>query len=358
MKQIRLFRIYLLLGGLLTASCTTDKTTDVIFHGQVTGPWEGHSIHLYNNLTNERDSAEIIEGRFTITRTFTEPTRQMFFSTYDTRVKRGYAPFGILVDKPGIVNIELDIEKGFTQAKITGPKSHELYADLLAKQSEVRELNTSEDGDRNEEAISFAISREIDQIVSKNRNLIVSAFLLDRMGNHLELEHREALYDWLSEEMKESHFGIRTGNIITGLKRSAIGTKVENFSLDNMKGESIPFHNFLGKYVLIDFWASWCGPCIAEIPRFKEIYEKYRYDGFEIVGISIDKNHEAWLRAISHHELDWPQLIDNDEDNIANSHFAVTSIPATFLIDPDGTILVHQIKGDELDQKLSELLLR
>jgi thiol-disulfide isomerase/thioredoxin len=186
----------------------------------------------------------------------------------------------------------------------------------------------------------------------------VSAFLLDRMGNHLELEHRETLYDKLSEKMKESYFGIRTGNIISGLKRSAIGSSVENFSLDNLEGESIPFHDFLGKYVLIDFWASWCGPCIAEIPKFKEIYEKYRNDGFEIVGISIDKNHEAWLRAVSHHELEWPQLIDNDEDNIANSHFAVTSIPATFLIGPDGKILVHQIKGDELDQKLSELLLR
>ena len=88
MKQISILRICLLLGGLLTASCTTDKSTDVIFQGQVTGPWEGHSIHLYNNLTNERDSAEIIDGRFTITRPFTEPTRQMFFSTYDTRVKR------------------------------------------------------------------------------------------------------------------------------------------------------------------------------------------------------------------------------------------------------------------------------
>jgi hypothetical protein len=167
MKQIRLFRIYLLLGGLLTASCTTNKSTDVIFQGQVTGPWEGHSIHLYNNLTNERDSAEIIDGHFTIIRPFTEPTRQMFFSTYDTRVKRGYAPFGILVDKPGIVNIELDIEKGFTQAEITGPKSHELYAGLLAKQSEIIAQNTSEGGERNEEAISSAISGEIEQIVSK-----------------------------------------------------------------------------------------------------------------------------------------------------------------------------------------------
>jgi peroxiredoxin len=346
----------LLLLFLAAFACQTEKSTDLIFEGVVSGPWEGHSIHLYNNLTGERDSADIIDGRFTMILPFSEPTRHMFFSTYDTRVKRGYAPFGILVEKPGTIQIELDIEQGFTQAVITGSKPHELYAGLLSKQAEINARYRSDDGGRDTEAISVALAHEIETMVRKNPSSYATAFVLDRMGDNLELSVREELYQLMPENLKQTHFGIRTHNLIQGLKRSAIGNQVENFSLMNEKGEPVSFHQYLGQYVLVDFWASWCGPCIAEIPKFKEIYEKYRNDGFEIVGISIDKNHEAWLRAITHHELEWPQMIDNEEVEIANSHFAVTAVPTTFLLDPDGKIMIRNIKGEELDQKLSELL--
>lgn len=340
----------LMMASLVLAACSGEKTKDVVFQGTVTGPWEGHVVMLYNNLTNEKDSAEIIDGQFVIVRPFTEATRHMFFSTYDTRVKKGYAPFGLLVDEPGLINIELEIADGFAKAEVSGSKSQELLSNLLEKQNSL-----NQQGD--EQASEEAMSGEMTRVISNHPDLLVSPFLLDRMGNLLDLELREDLFNELSSEMKQTYFGIRSHNLIQGLKRSAIGNRVEDFLLANEKGDSINFDAFLGQYVLLDFWASWCGPCISEIPKFKDIYSKYHDRGFEMVGISIDKNHEAWLRALENHQMGWPQLIDNEADNIANSYFAVTAVPTTFLLDPEGKILIRNIKGEELDKKLSELLL-
>lgn len=342
---------FLMLSGLFLGACSLEKSNDVVFQGTVTGPWEGHSVMLYNNLTNEKDSAEIIDGRFTIVRPFTEATRQMFFSTYDLRVKRGYAPFGILVDGPGQINIELEISEGFSKAGVSGSKSQELFNRLLEKQAL---LNQQATGQTNPEALA----NEMAQIIRDNPGLLVSPFMLDRMGNLLDLELREELYNKLTTPMKETHFGVRSRDLINGLKRSAIGNRVENFTLNDETGTAVEFNQFLGQYVLVDFWASWCGPCIAEIPKFKEIYDKYRDHGFELVGISIDKNHESWLKAINNHQLEWPQLIDRENESIANSHFAVTAVPTTFLLDPDGKIMIRNIKGEELDKKLAELLIK
>ncbi len=335
---------------LLLAACAPEKPGEIVFEGTVTGPWEGHRVHLYNNLTNERDSAEIIDGRFTITRPFKEPTRHLFFSTYDTRVRRGYAPFGVLIDEPGNISIELDIEEGFTGAAVSGSLSHELYAALREKWAILHERYE----DRN--LVSEALGREIENIIREHPGLLVSPFLLDRMGNHLDLNSREELYALLTPDMQESHFGVRTGNLLKGIQRSAVGNVVADFILENHEGEHIPFHNFLGQYVLINFWASWCGPCIAAIPEYKEIYEKYHQDGFQIVGISIDRDPEKWLNAIEQHDLKWPQLIDNETDRIAQTHFGITGVPTTFLIDKEGRIMERNIRGEALDKKLQQIL--
>lgn len=111
------------------------------------------------------------------------------------------------------------------------------------------------------------------------------------------------------------------------------------------------------KYVLLDFWASWCGPCMSEVPNLKAAYKKYKSKGFEIVSVSVDDDQDAWKKAITDNGMDWIQLLDSDDPALAASVvYGVRAIPSTFLLDSEGTIVQRNLRGDQLEKFLSEHL--
>lgn len=111
-----------------------------------------------------------------------------------------------------------------------------------------------------------------------------------------------------------------------------------------------------GEWVLVDFWASWCGPCRAEMPNVVAAYEKYHGKGFEIVGLSFDKDKDEWVNAIKEWGMPWIQLSDLKYwETVAAGVYSVTGIPDNLLIDPEGTIIARGLRGEELEAKLSEI---
>lgn len=315
----------------------------VRFEGTVTGPWEGYSIGLYNNVTGDRDSAIIENGKFVIERPFTIPTRHLFYSTYDTKVKGGYAPFGILVDKPGTIQIDLDIEKGFSESKVSGSAPHALYTGLMEELGAVRD-------DEQERAVRMK------EWVEKNNESYAVVFVLDRFGGGIDVDTRATLFESLPQELKDLSEGKRVASKIMGDKSAAMGQVVKNFELKKPDDTSFNLESLKGKYVFIDFWASWCGPCIQEFPHIKEVYEAYQDKGFEVLGISTDKNKGAWLKALETHDMPWIQVRDNEgEEAIALSQFAVTVLPTSYLIDPEGRIIAKDLRGDALMEKIKEI---
>ena len=162
----------------------------------------------------------------------------------------------------------------------------------------------------------------------------------------------------LSGKQKATTQGKDIGDYLQGLKNSTIGSKVKDFVLPTPEEKKISFASLKGKYVLIDFWASWCGPCKASFPHMKEVYAKYKGDQFEIYSISIDKDKEAWLKELKKQDLPWLQSLD--DQNISQSGFAINAVPTTYLIGPDGKIFMKSIGFDssgngELEKKLDEL---
>jgi peroxiredoxin len=141
--------------------------------------------------------------------------------------------------------------------------------------------------------------------------------------------------------------------------RTAIRAPAPDFSLPDPSGKQVKLADLRGQYVLVDFWASWCQPCRAENPKVAKAYTAYRGKNFTVVSISLDKQsaRAAWLKAIQDDGLTWPQVLDLGGFNTeVTQHYAITSIPQNFLLDPQGRIVAKNLRGDALTQKLAQVL--
>ncbi len=147
---------------------------------------------------------------------------------------------------------------------------------------------------------------------------------------------------------------------LEGFKSTSIGSVAPEISLPGINGEEQSLFDLRGKYVLVDFWASWCPPCRHEAPVLVNIYNKYKDKGFEIFSVSMDKNEPAWKKASVVDGIIWPNVSNLkgwDDKNSPVHKYEVTDIPNNFLIDPDGVIIAKRLRGEELDKKLSEIIL-
>ncbi|MEX0331213.1 MAG: TlpA family protein disulfide reductase [Puniceicoccaceae bacterium] len=139
------------------------------------------------------------------------------------------------------------------------------------------------------------------------------------------------------------------------LESLQVGGVFPDLSFSDLEGKAISLADYKGKVVLIDFWATWCPPCIAELPHLLETYQEFNDSGFEIIGISLDKDKEKLESFIAENKMDWPQYYDGKGwDNELSNKYAVSSIPTTYLIGPEGKIIAKDLRGDDLEKAVSQ----
>lgn len=185
----------------------------------------------------------------------------------------------------------------------------------------------------------------------------MSLTIVIQKGKLMVPEIVEPMYAKLSSRLQGTNEGKALKQKIEAVKATYVGRPAIPFSQQDMDGNMVSLSSYRGKYVLVDFWASWCVPCRAEHPYLKKAYTNYREKNFDIIGISVDNKEAAWKKAVADDQLPWKQLSDlKGIQNEVARLYGVTAVPQNFLVNPQGIIIARNLRHEELEKKLKELI--
>jgi len=363
-----------LFAPLLCCFISTAQNT-ITIKGNIITDLKGANQIYFNYKGDPIDSTEVKNGQFKIVMPFKEGDTPWLFDEFEKKKYGGWGGYNFVFDRPGTIVIkDLDLNYGF-RGKISGMKSAEEYQEfndmnqnqqaitdeLLKKYKTIPPYPSPTDTVLSPEFLAYNedylkldekfTTINLIKFVESHPDSYISTYLLGTTGTYsMDATALEKSYNTLTKSRQQSDEGKALLKFIEGSNKTKEGKYVSDFSLLTPEGKELNFSDLKGKYVVIDFWASWCGPCIATFPALKTLYKKYKNDKFEIYNISIDENKEYWLKAIAKHELPWLQAIDFKGS--AKNNFAVSAVPATFLIDPTGKIIMRD--GD-IEKKLVEI---
>lgn len=260
------------------------------------------------------------------------------------------------------------------KSTIRGSATHDLYRQYLTLNESISTRmddvykewkKAKEAGDtlgmQRFDSISNALDAEMKiqlrDFVKTNNMTVVSPYLVLRNSWQFELPELEEIVNGLDSNLNRSPYMQALQKRVVTLKSVSVGQIAPDFEMNDSTGQAIKLSSFKGKVLLVDFWASWCGPCRAENPNVVRAYQAYSAKGFDVLGCSFDQKREKWIKAIKDDKLTWTHVSDlKGWGNEAGKLYGVNSIPANVLLDKDQRIIAHNLRGDDLLNKLLEIL--
>ena len=212
------------------------------------------------------------------------------------------------------------------------------------------------------------LTEQLDSI-SELQLQLIRRIIRENKNNQIPVPYiKEVMYDLGYDGLKEAldpqtaYYNdprlMKAKALFASYEKRKPGTKFHEMTMQDQEGRTIKLSQWAGRgnYVLVDFWASWCGPCCMEMPNLRACYKKYKDKGFQVVGVSFDDNKAAWDAAVKQLDLQWPQMSDLKKwQTIARTTYGIESIPANVLLDPQGTIIAVDLIGRALRTKLKEI---
>lgn len=331
-------------------------------------------IKMYGAEKPKAIPVTINNGKFLLTGEIDEPEQGVLSFTEEAKLDSSGLQF--LIDKG---KISVVITDKLPSGKVTGSKANSDFQAYIGKAgketqdfNEVYELLTqqaTQGGNRDSLKLVFDNAYEIYktamndirlQFFQTNTNSFVSLLILPEIAAYTQDYNLvDSLYNLLSGEVKKTISGKAIKARFDDERKLAIGAIAPNFSQEDPEGKMVKLTDFRGKYLLIDFWASWCGPCRQENPNIVNVYNQFKDKNFTILGVSLDRPgaKSTWLKAIGDDNLTWPQVSDlKFWKNEAALLYNITSIPQNFLLDPSGKIIAKNLRGEDLSAALSKIL--
>ena len=305
------------------------------------------------------DSVAVEEGKFRFEGVYEKPCQLVILESNDPQKAQQFITFLV---EPGVITIEPDPENE-REYLVTGTPANDAYAAyFVAQERDFAEMRASADEKRRAELEQAMHDREWALIENNTHNLIAPLQLRTETYD-LSADELMGWIERFSPEIQQTEIVKELVEQAEKKRRTEVGQPYMDFELPNANGEPVSFKSVIenpaNKYVLLDFWASWCGPCMAEMPYLKEVYAAYHSKGFEIVGVTLDWKQEAWLKAIEKHQLNWIQLgkIVDVPGNEVSELYGVQGIPSNYLFDcSTGKIVAVNLRGEAVMEKVAELL--
>jgi thiol-disulfide isomerase/thioredoxin len=356
-----------------------------ILDGKVLNHQDGFVYLSYADKDGKsiRDSTALKNGTFRFTGFITQPTMGSFYGKLISRSSEDPNYTNIFLE-PGNLKITVSVNN-FKNAKVTGSKTQDEYEVLQKPLRKIRDrwkvvMDTLSAANKRsnfeyQELKDWVLQpynsevREVElAFINTHPFSYVTAFTLRVFGRELTTDSLRLFYTRFPEKVKQSTYGKIVASDLEKRKIGIPGTPANNFSAIDINGNKVSLSDFKGKYILLDFWASWCVPCRKLNPHLKELYTRYKEKGFEVIGVSDDdRNHEAWKKAVAQDGLPWQHVLRGfkmvngvpDRSADINEGYNISTLPTHILVDRTGKIIARYGEDGEdhslLDQKLKSV---